>query len=1506
MNGEFDDLVVDIGRSPLTPVLERTAILVAGSHRSGTSALARVLSLLGCDLPKHVLAPAEDNELGFWEPVRVLQAHDVFLGSMGSSWDDVAAIPDGAFVSAAARELRQELALLLHEEYGSSSLFVVKDPRIARLLPVWLAVLAELQAAPAIALVVRNPLEVAASLRARNGFTTTKSLLLWLRHTIEYEQHSRGRARSVVLYDELLRNWHGVVARVGEDLGITWPGSSHRATVEIEHFLSERQRHHVFDWRDLEGRSDVVSWVKEAYFALRGTDPVQVLDQVRDELARADKAFGPILEEARLELDASREQTLQGAAARDALGRDIEARSLELEAREVEVQQLREEVGEMTSSLAAVASQAATHEADVAALHAERDRLAHEVERFGEEARQLAAAVEAAQARVDAADAETARTREELNTAQAEVDRLRNSADEAVARAAALEANASAERETLLSGLHTARATVEQLEERIAGANAALGALEAQAASDRGALLQELTEARAEAERLTARIVAEELEAAAARRKALADLDAANAEANRLAKQLEDTSFAADELASTADELLSSVEAELEASQAAQDRLRAEIVDNLEENGELRILVEHLEGALESTAAALREHEQAAAAAGRESAARQAEVDNERTRLRHELETARTNFENARAEVEFAHNELQMLRSEAASEREALSAEHGVVRAEADGLVAELESARAHADGLAARTAELEAALGAHTALLHRLQSVSGRRTSRWRTLSQLGTWLLPPTPRKLNYLRQYLALRGSGEFDVDAYLLGNHDVLTSGINPLMHYVEYGRREGRMVHVKVHQPDRAMASISPDSSLQARDEPMPTHDDVVADSAQHSESAWLSENQRDLLAAHFDADYYLATYPDITAAGVDPLDHYSAVGWREGRDPSPRFSSSYYLDAYPDVREAGMQPLLHYVIAGLGEGRRSVPPEVISTAELPPRSLEEEIGEWLCPTGNPGLTPNAADLGDTTLEQDDAEIVKQVLAWRGRAESVRMAEQLAYRPLISILIPTFNTPTEVLSDTVKSILSQSYSQWELIVVDDGSTSQALTAFLSGLIAWDNRISVTHLPTNSGISAATNKALHLARGEYIALVDHDDLVLPDALLAVVRVMNDDSAVDVIYTDQEYGDQDGVPQEPLVKPDWDPYLFLGVMYVGHLLVVRRTLATTVGGFDSNFDNVQDFEFMLRLSEHTDRIRHVPAIHYRWRRVPGSVAAQGDAKADIESLQSAAVSAHLRRRGVAASVRPHPYLAHRALLAPSPAKPPSLSLILGPIDDANAVASTFQTYLTNLPTPLDVWCWGVDAAAAVGSTPAQPIAMKPAHCLADAAESALGDMLLFLEPGLLPASEEWPEHLQFYARLDKVACASGVVVDSAGLIDEAGLVIGIDGAVGAAFIGRNADSDGYAGSLSCTRAVAAVSGRNVMISRALLLSLGGMNRHYSETKLAWVDLSFRAAQRGLHCVVSPQARFVREATNRQVAATTSLDLLLLRDRWGRRLDAGDPYHIGRLFDQ
>jgi glycosyltransferase involved in cell wall biosynthesis len=670
LNETFDRLGVEIDESPLPdPVRLRQAIIVVGSHRSGTSALARVLSLVGCDLPKHVMPALEhNNEPGFWEPLTVVQAHDDFLAKIGSSWDDVTTLPDGAFVSAAALDLRRQLALLLQEEFGTSPLFVVKDPRISRLLPLWFAVLTELQIRPFTAIAVRNPLEVAASLKARDGFTTTKSLLLWLRHTLESEQHSRGQSRSIVMYDELLRDWQGVLARVGEDLDLTWPAKSNRAVVEVESFLSEQHRHHSFDWAELEGRADVVSWVKETYFALRTSEPPPVLDQVRDELAEADTAFGPIVEEARLAVQASQSQALEAAAARDALAAEIDARA-------AEVQQLREEVGQLDSTVAASAAEAATHRAEMATLCTERDDLAQEVGRLGAEVSHLSGAVEMAER-------------------------------------------------------HTATAL---------------------------------------------------------------------AEASRLAKQLEEAERDAAELTSAADELLAAADTERE-------RLQAEVEDALEEQGQLLILVERLE--------------------------------------------------------------------------------------------AERDTARSQAEQLAADAAGFGAALSAQRERLHALQRVTKRRVRRRRTLSQLASWLLPPTPRKLKFLGRYLFLRWFGRFDVDWYLLTNRDVVTAGVNPLMHYIEHGSREGR--------------APAPSQGLRMLEAPPASAYETAVDPA---------------VAREFDAAFYRERYPDLSGSDADLLEHYLTSGWREDRDPCAWFSTAYYLARNPDIRENGLNPFVHFVMQGRREGR---------------------------------------------------------------------------------------------------------------------------------------------------------------------------------------------------------------------------------------------------------------------------------------------------------------------------------------------------------------------------------------------------------------------------------------------------------------------------------------------------------------------------------------------------------------------------------------------------
>ncbi|MCZ6770744.1 MAG: glycosyltransferase, partial [Proteobacteria bacterium] len=273
----------------------------------------------------------------------------------------------------------------------------------------------------------------------------------------------------------------------------------------------------------------------------------------------------------------------------------------------------------------------------------------------------------------------------------------------------------------------------------------------------------------------------------------------------------------------------------------------------------------------------------------------------------------------------------------------------------------------------------------------------------------------------------------------------------------------------------------------------------------------------------------------------------------------------------------------------------------------------------------------------------------------------------------SYKPLISILMPTYNVAPVFLAKAIESIREQAYPFWELCICDDGSTNVETVETLNGYAERDGRIKLLLSKENRGISAATNAALEIADGDFIAMLDHDDELTPDALYEVASALNEAPETDAVYTDSDKIDADGVLSEPFYKPDWSLELFRGIMYIGHLLVVRRALAKKAGGFDTRYAKVQDFELMLRVSEATDRIRHIPKILYHWRKISGSVAYGLDEKSDIGDLQVAAVNAHLERCGVAASACAHPTIGHRVVIKTKPRKTWPLVSIIIPSKDA-----------------------------------------------------------------------------------------------------------------------------------------------------------------------------------------------------------------------------------------
>ena len=302
------------------PSSGRTCLLILGMHRSGTSALARVLALLGADLPDKLFDADESNETGYWEPVSVNSLNNELLASAGSAWDDWQAFEPGWLASPKAGAFEARARAALEAEYGGSSFLVLKDPRICRIAPFWLGVLAAAGVRPLVLLPLRNPLEVAASLERRDGFAPELGHLLWLRHVLAAEAASRGLPRVHCSYDQLMQDWPHLAARAGKTLDLAWPRASERAAPEIDAFLAEKLRHHKEAPQRIADNPALSLWLRETYailarWAAEGEDPADfaTLDRIRAAFDDAAPAFAPLVAQGRA--DAGRARAAEQATA---------------------------------------------------------------------------------------------------------------------------------------------------------------------------------------------------------------------------------------------------------------------------------------------------------------------------------------------------------------------------------------------------------------------------------------------------------------------------------------------------------------------------------------------------------------------------------------------------------------------------------------------------------------------------------------------------------------------------------------------------------------------------------------------------------------------------------------------------------------------------------------------------------------------------------------------------------------------------------------------------------------------------------------------------------------------------------------------------------------------------------------------------------------------------------------------------------------------------------------
>jgi O-antigen biosynthesis protein len=618
----------------------------------------------------------------------------------------------------------------------------------------------------------------------------------------------------------------------------------------------------------------------------------------------------------------------------------------------------------------------------------------------------------------------------------------------------------------------------------------------------------------------------------------------------------------------------------------------------------------------------------------------------------------------------------------------------------------------------------------------------------------------------------------------------------------------------------------------------------------------------------------FVTTYYLRSNREVAqafAAGLtNPLVHFLEHGGFEGRNPHPLFHTSFYMGRYADVRHGGLNPAVHYVLRGAREQRICNP-----------------AGH--SPFDNYGLLPG------------------EYPALAG------IRETFPFSPLISVVMPVYATKPQherALAEALRSVEAQTYENWELCICNDASTFQPAVRILDKYRSHGARIRIATLEANRGISAATNAALDVAKGEFVAFMDHDDLLAPNALYEVVKAINRCPMVDVVYTDQDKIDLDDHRTEPFYKPAWSPEMFRGVMYVGHLLIVRRSLLSQIGGCDPRFDKVQDYELTLRLSEATTRILHIPKILYHWRMIPDSVALGSNEKSGIENLQVAAVTTHLRRLGVWAKAIVNDSWPHRVKIVPDGLRRrPKVSIIIPTKDAPDYIARCLETIFAR--TSYDNY-----EVVVIDNGTRDPRALETlrrypiVNCNFDkpfnfsqannfGVSQSSGEFLIFLNNDTEVITSDWIENLLFYfLEYDDVGIVAPLLLYPDGRVQHAGVILGPRGTADHVMRRFPADADGYAGSLSCAHEVTAVTAACLMMPRRFFDEIGGFTEEFF-THYQDVDLCLRVRKKGLRILFTPFSRLLHCESVSRGDFYDHLDRDLILDVWGEVLEKGDPYY-------
>lgn len=503
---------------------------------------------------------------------------------------------------------------------------------------------------------------------------------------------------------------------------------------------------------------------------------------------------------------------------------------------------------------------------------------------------------------------------------------------------------------------------------------------------------------------------------------------------------------------------------------------------------------------------------------------------------------------------------------------------------------------------------------------------------------------------------------------------------------------------------------------------------------------------------------------------------------------------------------------------------------------------------------------------------DVPLDSDNLHIYT---LWIKQCETKTEQIELEYKPFISIVIPVYNVSKKLLSECIESILKQTYQNFEICLADDCSTEKETIKTLRYYEKLDSRIKVVYREKNGHISEASNSALEIATGEFVALMDNDDTIPSHALYEIVYALNKDKTIDFIYTDEDKLDSNGKRCYPHFKPDYSPDTLLSVNYFCHFTVLRTSVLREIGGWRKGFEGAQDWDLFLRFVEKTNNIYHIPKVLYHWRMIETSTSMNTDSKSYVFDASQKTLEEALERRNINGIVHKHkkvPYYWIEYIFE----KDPLISIIIPTKDYASTLETCLQSiYKKTSYKNFEIIV--VDNRSIEKETFELFDKYKKEHSnfkviKADmefnyskinnlAVKEADGDYILLLNNDTEVITEDWLQHMVGLASQPHIGAVGAKLIYPDNTIQHGGVIMGLGGVASHAFINDPMESFGKVGRLCVPFNFSVVTAACLMVSTKKFNQINGLNE---QLKVAYNDVDFclRLLEKGYYNIMSPMS--------------------------------------------